>query len=65
MIEIEDTKIYQLFVEQRNHILRNKWFLSEKAGHDVGFERALIDWTINHRCEYMKHIVSQSMIECN
>lgn len=41
-------------MEEREHILRNKWYLSEKAGYDVGMERALLDWIINHKREYLK-----------
>ena len=26
-----------------------KWIESEKAGRDIGFERALLDWMLNHR----------------
>lgn len=28
----------------REEILKHKWYESEKSGHDVGFEYALIDW---------------------
>ena len=28
----------------REEILKHKWFESERAGKDVGFEYALIDW---------------------
>jgi hypothetical protein len=41
--------LYQEFLEERQEILRHKWLLSEKAGHDVGFERALLDWCHHHR----------------
>jgi hypothetical protein len=29
--------------------LRHKWLESEKLGHDIGFERALLDWMLKHR----------------
>ena len=29
---------------EREEILRHKWIESEKAGYDIGFERALLDW---------------------
>jgi hypothetical protein len=29
--------------------LRHKWIESEKAGYDIGFERALLDWIVKHR----------------
>ncbi len=28
---------------------RHKWIESEKAGHDIGFEKALLDWIVKHR----------------
>jgi hypothetical protein len=28
----------------REEVLRHKWYESEKAGKDVGFEFALLDW---------------------
>jgi len=46
---MKNSKLYQAFLEERDHILKNKYYLSEKAGKDVGFEKALMDWTLNHR----------------
>lgn len=46
---VERSALYQEFIEEREEILRHKWHLSEQAGHDVGFERALLDWIRNHR----------------
>jgi len=45
--------LYQRFLEERNCILENKWYMSEKAGFDVGFERALMDWVMNHRSNWL------------
>ena len=30
-------------------IRKHKWIESEKAGYDIGFERALLDWIVKHR----------------
>lgn len=49
---VERTRLYQQFLEVRDHINKNKWYLSEKAGYDVGFEKALVDWTIRHRKDW-------------
>jgi len=43
---IENTLLYKKYIEEKEHILRNKWYMSEKAGYDVGYERALLDWLI-------------------
>ena len=41
--------LYQEFLAERAEILRHKWIESEKAGHDIGFEKALLDWIVKHR----------------
>ena len=41
--------LYQVFLAERDEILRHKWIQSERLGHDVGFERALTEWTLEHR----------------
>ena len=41
--------LYQEFLAEREEILRHKWIESEKAGHDIGFEKALLDWMVKHR----------------
>lgn len=46
---VERSSLYQEFLAEREAILRHKWIESEKAGHDIGFERALLDWIRNHR----------------
>ncbi|HEY3897677.1 MAG TPA: DUF4032 domain-containing protein [Chthoniobacter sp.] len=40
---------YREFLAERDEILRHKWFESERAGHDIGFEHALLDWVARHR----------------
>jgi hypothetical protein len=46
---VEQSSLYKRFKEEREHILRNKWYMSEKEGKDVGFERALVDWVFNKK----------------
>jgi len=41
--------LYQQFLKEREEILKHKWIESEKAGHDIGFEKALLSWVFNHR----------------
>jgi hypothetical protein len=41
--------LYKEFLAEREEILCHKWIESEKAGHDIGFERALLDWTLKYR----------------
>jgi hypothetical protein len=35
-------------------ILKHKWIESEKAGHDIGLDHALIDWVVKHRSKWRK-----------
>jgi hypothetical protein len=46
---VKESLLYKEFLAEREEILRHKWIESEKAGHDVGFEKALLDWIVKHR----------------
>lgn len=46
------SSLYREFLAEREEILRHKWIESEKAGTDIGFERALLDWIRKHRDEW-------------
>lgn len=47
-----DSSLYREFLVEREEILRHKWLESEKAGHDIGFERALLEWIIRYRSQW-------------
>ena len=49
---VKNSVLYKEFLAEREEILRHKWLESEKAGHDIGFEKALLDWIIKHRTEW-------------
>jgi len=51
---LKNSTLYREFQAEREEILRHKWIESEKAGYDIGFERALTDWIINHRASWRK-----------
>ena len=46
---LETSALYKKFMEEREEILKHKWIESEKAGQDIGFEKALLDWVFHHR----------------
>ena len=46
---LQRSSLYREFLAEREEILRHKWIESEKAGKDIGFERALLDWIRKHR----------------
>ncbi|MEM9446509.1 MAG: hypothetical protein AAGA18_14280 [Verrucomicrobiota bacterium] len=45
----KNSALYREFLAEREEILRHKWLESEKLGHDIGFEKALLDWIVKHR----------------
>ena len=49
------SSLYREFLAEREEILRHKWLESEKAGHDIGYERALLDWIRYHRDAWRAH----------
>ncbi len=49
---ISRSKIYQECLAEREEVLKHKWLESEKAGHDIGYDRALVDWIMNHRQDW-------------
>jgi len=51
--KLEDTLLYKKYMEQKEHVLKNKWYMSERKGTDVGYEKALLDWIINKK-DYLK-----------
>lgn len=46
---VRNSTLYREFLAEREEILRHKWIESEKVGHDIGFEKALLDWVMRHR----------------
>jgi hypothetical protein len=49
---LKSSTMYQEFLAEKEEILTHKWLESEKAGKDIGFDRALIDWVRNHRSKW-------------
>lgn len=51
---LKGSRLYLEFIAEREEIMRHKWIESEKAGYDVGFEKALLDWLIRHRADWRR-----------
>jgi hypothetical protein len=51
---LRNSSLYREFQAEREEIMKHKWIESEKAGRDIGFERALTDWIIKHRSKWRK-----------
>lgn len=48
----KNSALYKEFLAEREEILKHKWIESEKAGYDIGFEKALLDWIVKHRANW-------------
>jgi hypothetical protein len=46
---LSNSLLYKYFLSEREEILKHKWIESEKAGKDIGFEKALLSWVCYHR----------------
>jgi hypothetical protein len=42
--EASSPEPYETFLSAREEVMKIKWIASEKAGHDVGMEAALLEW---------------------
>ena len=51
---LRNSSLYREFQAEREEILKHKWIESEKAGRDIGFEKALTDWIVKHRSKWRK-----------
>jgi len=43
---LRNTLLFRRWESMKSEILLHKWYESEKAGHDIGWERAAVDWMI-------------------
>jgi len=48
----KNSDLYREFLTEREEILKHKWIESEKVGYDIGFEKALLDWIVQHRSHW-------------
>ena len=49
---VKNSVLYKEFLAEREEILKHTWIESEKAGTDIGFEKALLDWIVKHRSNW-------------
>jgi hypothetical protein len=49
---VKNSVLYKEFLAEREEILKHKWIESEKAGSDIGFEKALGDWIVHYRSSW-------------
>ena len=56
---VKNSVLYKEFLAEREEILKHKWIESEKAGSDIGFEKALLDWIVKHRSHWRERRVRE------
>jgi hypothetical protein len=57
---VKNSVLYKEFLAEREEILKHKWIESEKAGSDIGFEKALLDWIVKHRSNWRERRLKEA-----
>jgi len=60
---VKNSVFYKEFLAERAEILKHKWIESEKAGRDIGFEKALLDWIVKHRSNWRERRMKEARTE--
>ncbi|MFL6514315.1 MAG: hypothetical protein ACJ8M1_04765 [Chthoniobacterales bacterium] len=60
---VKNSVLYKEFLAEREEILKHKWIESEKAGTDIGFEKALLDWIVKHRSNWREKRLKENRAE--
>ena len=60
---VKESALYKEFLAERAEILKHKWIESEKAGKDIGFEKALLDWIVRHRSHWRERRMKEARTE--
>jgi hypothetical protein len=59
-VDLVKTSLYLDFLAMREEIMKHKWYESEKVGYDIGFAKAVIDWTVKFKSEWIRSRKKQS-----
>lgn len=51
----EDVSMQAYLLAQIYEVMRHKWFLSEQAGHDVGYPVAIADFSRKYSAAFREH----------
>lgn len=54
VVNVKETSIYQEFLAMKEEVMKHKWYESEKAGYDIGFAKAVIDWTMKFKSKWIE-----------
>ena len=53
-MDIKKTLIYKDFLALKEEVIKHKWYESERAGHDVGWTQALMNWTMKFKSKWIR-----------
>jgi hypothetical protein len=59
---LKNSVLYKELLAEREEILKHKWIESEKAGTDIGFEKALLDWIVKHRSNWRERRMREAKL---
>jgi hypothetical protein len=48
---VEQTALFRTWASMKQEILLHKWYESERAGRDIGWEKAAVDWMVRYGCQ--------------
>jgi hypothetical protein len=54
IVNVRESAIYKEYLAMKEEVEKHKWFESEKAGYDIGFVKALIDWTVKFKTKWVQ-----------
>ena len=60
---VKNSVLYKEFLAEREEILKHKWIESEKAGADIGFEKALLDWIVKYHSSWRNKRMKEARAE--
>ena len=53
IVNVTTSAVYKEYMAMRTEIDKHKWYESEKVGYDIGFVKALFDWTIKYKTAWI------------
>jgi hypothetical protein len=59
-VNVKESSIYKEYLALREEVNKHKWYESERAGKDVGWAQALINWTFKFKSKWVKERQSKS-----
>lgn len=62
--QLVESSLYVELLAERDEILRHKWLESEKAGYDIGFDKALMEWIVRYGKDWRRSRKQQSNFNC-